>query len=45
MSEDSLATDNENDGFTKVVLLRKKHIRDLFLSHLTGERKKFQKNC
>ena len=34
MSEDSVVTDNEIDGFTKVGLLRKKHIRNLFFGHL-----------
>ena len=34
MSEDSVVTDNEIDGFTKVGLLRQKHIRNLFFGHL-----------
>ena len=33
-SEDSVATDNEIDGFTKVELLRIKHIKNLFFDHL-----------
>lgn len=32
--EDSVATDNKIDGFTKVGLLRKKHIRNLFFGRL-----------
>ena len=34
MSEDSVVTDYKIDGFTKVGLLRKKHIRNLFFGHL-----------
>ena len=34
MSEDSVVTDNEIDGFTKLGLLREKHIRNLFFDHL-----------
>ena len=34
MSEDSVVTDNKTDGFTKVGLLCKKHIRNLFFGHL-----------
>ena len=34
MSEDTVVTDNEIDGFTKVGLLRKKHIKNLFFGHL-----------
>ena len=34
MSEDSVVTDNEIDGLTKVRFLRKKHIRNLFFVHL-----------
>ena len=34
VSEDSVAIDNEIDGFTKVGLLRKKHIKNLFFDHL-----------
>ena len=34
VSEDSVATDNEIDGFTKAGLLRKKHINNLFFGHL-----------
>ena len=34
MSEDSIVTDNEVDGFTKVELLHKKHIRNLFFGQL-----------
>ena len=34
MSEDSAVTDNEIDGFTKLGLLREKHITNLFFDHL-----------
>ena len=34
VSEDSVATDNEIDGFTKLGLLRKMHIKNLFFGHL-----------
>ena len=34
MSEDSVTTNNEIGGFTKVGLLRKKEIKNLFFSHL-----------
>ena len=34
VSEDSLAKDNETDGFTKVGLLHKKCIKKLFFSRL-----------
>ena len=34
MSEDSVVADNEIDGFTKVGLLSKKHIKNLFFGHL-----------
>ena len=34
VSEDSVATDNEIDGFTKLGLLRKMHIKKLFFGHL-----------
>ena len=34
MSEDSVAADNEIDGFTKVGLLRKKHTKNLLFGHL-----------
>ena len=35
VSEDSVATHNEIDGFTKVELLREKHINNLLFDHLT----------
>ena len=34
VSEDSVATDNEIDGFTKVGLLCEKHIKNLLFNHL-----------
>ena len=34
VSEDSVATDNEIDGFTKVGILCKKHIKKLLFGHL-----------
>ena len=34
ISEDSVGKDNEIDGFTKLGLLRKKHIKNLFFGHL-----------
>ena len=34
MSEDSVVTDNEIDGFTKLGLLREKHITNLLFDHL-----------
>ena len=33
VSEDSVATDNETDGFSKLGLLRKRHIKNLFFGH------------
>ena len=33
MSEDSVTTDNEGDGFTEVGLFHKKHIMKLFFGH------------
>ena len=37
VSEDSVATDNEIYGFTKLRLLHKKHIKNLFFDHLKDE--------
>ena len=34
VSEDSVVTDNEIDGFTNIGLLRKKHIKNSFFGHL-----------
>ena len=34
VSEDSVTTDNETDCFTKVALLHKKHLQNLFFGHL-----------
>ena len=33
VSEDSIATDNEIDGFTKLGICRKMHIKKLFFGH------------
>ena len=34
-SEDSVTTDNKTDCFTKVKLLRRKHLNNLFFGHLS----------
>ena len=34
LSEDSLGTDNETDGFTKLGVLHKKRIKNFFFDHL-----------
>ena len=36
MFEDSVATDNETDGFNEVGFLRKNHIKNVFFSYLKG---------